>query len=264
MRYVRSQSSRSTRTARPLSSRTSRAAVWSRGSPPRPARCGSLPGGGHQCPVDVEEHRLDMKPHDRHATAPGAAPSARHGGPRRPQHCVRRWNGRAGSLGCLDGPDGSGRRSDAPGRAGWWERCPPVVQAGRVRQPRRVRRLIGTLEAGMQGRRSDRPTPEQWRSAVDMLLEVQRTLAGSIDSGVVEDHDHHVLGLPSGLQGAVPGGARIEAALHAVMAARHLVQQAVHGTELSGMPVLDRAQRCLAISGGYVATTWTTGAFRTS
>ncbi|MFG3180238.1 hypothetical protein ACGFZC_35010 [[Kitasatospora] papulosa] len=39
------------------------------------------------------------------------------------------------------------------------------------------------------------------------------------------------------------------------MSARHLVQQAVRGTELPGTPVLERAQRCLAISGGYVATT---------
>ncbi|MEU9529664.1 MULTISPECIES: hypothetical protein [Streptomyces] len=71
----------------------------------------------------------------------------------------------------------------------------------------------------------------------------------------MEDHDHHVLGLPSGLAGAAPGGARIEAALHAVVAARHLVQQAVRGTELPGTPILERARRCLAISGGYVATT---------
>jgi hypothetical protein len=42
------------------------------------------------------------------------------------------------------------------------------------------------------------------------------------------------------------------------MAARHLVQQAVRGIELSGVPILDRAQQFWAISGGYVATTWTT------
>lgn len=110
----------------------------------------------------------------------------------------------------------------------------------------------------MQEERSERPTPEQWENAVNTLMEVQHTLAASIDSGAVEDHDHHVLGLPSGLEGAAPGGARIEAALHAVMAARHLVQQAVHGTELSGVPILYRAQKFLAISGGYVATTWDT------
>ncbi|MFE7757622.1 hypothetical protein [Streptomyces sp. NPDC057429] len=107
----------------------------------------------------------------------------------------------------------------------------------------------------MHEQRSKRPTPEQWEDVVNMLMEVQGTLAASIDSGVVEDHDHHVLGLPSGLAEAVPGGARIEAALHAVVAVRHLVQQAVHGTELPGTPVLERAQRYLAISGGYVATT---------
>nr|WSS66834.1 hypothetical protein OG491_00165 [Streptomyces sp. NBC_01175] len=90
---------------------------------------------------------------------------------------------------------------------------------------------------------------------VSMLMEVQATLASSIDSGVVEDHDHHVLGLPSGLAGATPGGARVEAALHAVVAVRHLVEQAVRGTELPGTPILERAQRHLAISGGYVATT---------
>ncbi|MFD0287646.1 hypothetical protein [Streptomyces lutosisoli] len=110
----------------------------------------------------------------------------------------------------------------------------------------------------MQEPRSVRPTPERWKGTVDMLMEVQRALVDSIDSGVVEDHDHHVLGLPSGLEGATPGGARIEAALHAVMAARLLVQQAVHGTELSGVPILDRSQQFLAISGGYVATTWST------
>ncbi|MFJ8620887.1 hypothetical protein ACIRD4_34455 [Streptomyces clavifer] len=107
----------------------------------------------------------------------------------------------------------------------------------------------------MQEQRSQRPTPEQWEDVVSMLMKIQGTLVASIDCGVVEDHDHHVLGLPSGLAGAVPGGARIEAALHAVVAVRHLVQQAVRGTELPGTPVLERAQRHFAISGGYVATT---------
>ena len=110
----------------------------------------------------------------------------------------------------------------------------------------------------MQEDRSARPTSQEWKSAVDMLTEVQRTLVASIDSGIVEDHDQHVLGLPSGIEGAMPGGARIEAALHAVMAARHLIQQAANGTELRGVPILDRAQQYLAVSGGYVATVWST------
>ncbi|WP_143664992.1 hypothetical protein [Streptomyces sp. TLI_55] len=93
---------------------------------------------------------------------------------------------------------------------------------------------------------------------MELLKAVEGTLAESIDSGVVEDHDHHVLGLPSGLEGGAPGGARIEAALHAIVAARHLIQQAAHGVELSGLPILERAQKNLAIAGGYVATTWTT------
>ncbi|MET8509760.1 hypothetical protein ABZV60_34915 [Streptomyces sp. NPDC004787] len=74
----------------------------------------------------------------------------------------------------------------------------------------------------------------------------------------MENHDHHVLGLPSGVSGATPGGARIEAALYAVLCARHLVEQAVHGRELRGVPVLERTQKYLAIAGGYVATAWTT------
>ncbi|MGA4980261.1 hypothetical protein [Streptomyces cinereoruber] len=103
-----------------------------------------------------------------------------------------------------------------------------------------------------------RPTPQEWDDVLAMLMEVQRTLSASIDSGVVEDHDQHVLGLPSGVEGAAPGGARIEAALHAVRSARHLVRQAVQGKELPGVPILDRAQKDLAIAGGYVATVWTT------
>ncbi|MET9952411.1 hypothetical protein ABZ135_12805 [Streptomyces sp. NPDC006339] len=104
----------------------------------------------------------------------------------------------------------------------------------------------------------ERPTPQEWDDVLAMLTEVERTLVASVDSGVVEDHDHHVLGLPSGIEGAAPGGARIEAALHAVMSARHLVQQAVRGKELPGVPILDRAQKDLAIAGGYVATVRTT------
>ncbi|MFE7116606.1 hypothetical protein ACFU99_14455 [Streptomyces sp. NPDC057654] len=54
------------------------------------------------------------------------------------------------------------------------------------------------------------------------------------------------------------GGARVEAALHAVTSARHLIQQAVTGTELSGVPILERAQHRFAMAGGYVAATWKT------
>jgi hypothetical protein len=50
----------------------------------------------------------------------------------------------------------------------------------------------------------ERPTPQQWEEAVNMLMQVQRTLVASIDSGVLEAHDHHVLGLPSALEGATP------------------------------------------------------------
>jgi hypothetical protein len=64
-----------------------------------------------------------------------------------------------------------------------------------------------------------RPSTRQWDDVVTMLTTVQRTLAASIDSGTVEDHDLHILGLPSGIDGATAGGARIEAALHAVTAA---------------------------------------------
>ncbi|MCZ0983512.1 hypothetical protein O1L60_42665 [Streptomyces diastatochromogenes] len=110
----------------------------------------------------------------------------------------------------------------------------------------------------MQENSEGRPTLKQWEDALDMLMEVQHTLAASVVSGVVEDHDQHVLGLPSGVSEAPPGGARIEAALHAVLCARHLVEQAVYGKELTGVPILDRTQRYLAIAGGYVATTWAT------
>lgn len=91
-----------------------------------------------------------------------------------------------------------------------------------------------------------------------MLLEVQRTLADSVTSSCVEEHDHHIVGLPSGVESAMPGGARIEAALHAVMGARHLIQQAATGTELRGVPILERAQKDFALAGGYVAAAWTT------
>lgn len=102
------------------------------------------------------------------------------------------------------------------------------------------------------------PTPAEWKRAVDLLLEVQRTLAGSIVSGCVEEHDHHIVGLPSGVESSMPGGARIEAALHAVMGARHLINQAVSGAELPGVPILQRAQNDFAVAAGYVAATWNT------
>ncbi|MFC9497730.1 hypothetical protein [Streptomyces sp. NPDC056982] len=102
------------------------------------------------------------------------------------------------------------------------------------------------------------PTPDEWERALGMLLEVQRILATSVVSGCVEEHDHHIVGLPSGVEGGTPGGARIEAALHAVMGARHLVQQATTGVELQGVPILERAQKNFAIAGGYVAATWST------
>jgi hypothetical protein len=105
---------------------------------------------------------------------------------------------------------------------------------------------------------ASQPTPDEWKRVIGMLLDVQRTLAASADSGCVEEHDHHIVGLPSGVEGAMPGGARIEAALHAVMGARQLVQQAVFGTELPGVPILQRAQNDFAVASGYVAATWNT------
>jgi len=105
---------------------------------------------------------------------------------------------------------------------------------------------------------ASRPTPDEWKHATGMLLEVQRTLAASINSGCVEEHDHHIVGLPSGVEGAMPGGSRVEAALHAVMGARLLIQQAAFGTELRGVPILQRAQNDFATAGGYVAATWNT------
>jgi len=102
------------------------------------------------------------------------------------------------------------------------------------------------------------PTPAEWKHAVNLLLEVQRTLAASVDSGFIEAHDRQIVGLPSGVEGGMPGGARIEAALHAVMGARLLIQQAVSGSELPGVPVLQRAQNDFAVAGGYVAATWNT------
>ncbi|WP_439680936.1 hypothetical protein [Embleya sp. MST-111070] len=56
----------------------------------------------------------------------------------------------------------------------------------------------------------------------------------------------------------MPGGARVEAALHAVISARLLIRQAVDGLGLPGVPILERAQKDLALAGGYVAATWTT------
>ncbi|MFE9812445.1 hypothetical protein [Streptomyces sp. NPDC005548] len=110
----------------------------------------------------------------------------------------------------------------------------------------------------MNEQQESRPTPGEWKRAIEMLLEVQRTIVASVESGCVEEHDHHIVGLPSGVEGTMPGGARIEAALHAVMGARHLVQQAAFGTELPGVPILQRAQNNFALAGGYVAATWTT------
>lgn len=110
----------------------------------------------------------------------------------------------------------------------------------------------------MTSSQNSRPTPAEWKRAVDMLLEVQRTLADSVVSGCVEENDHHIVGLPSGVQGGMPGGARIEAALHAVMGARVLIHQAVSGAELPGVPILQRAQNDFAVAGGYVAATWDT------
>jgi hypothetical protein len=110
----------------------------------------------------------------------------------------------------------------------------------------------------MSNHQTHQPTPEQWKHAVDMLLEVQRILVDSVVSGCVEEHDHHIVGLPSGVEGAMPGGARVEAALHAVVAARLLVQQAVTGIELRGTPTLQRVQTRFALAGGYVAAIWKT------
>jgi hypothetical protein len=105
---------------------------------------------------------------------------------------------------------------------------------------------------------TQRPTPEEWERARALLLEVQRTLADSVRSGCVEEHDHHIVGLPSGVEAAMPGGARVEAALHAVMGARHLIHQAVDGVELPGTPILNRALNNFALAGGYIAATWKT------
>lgn len=65
-----------------------------------------------------------------------------------------------------------------------------------------------------------------------MLLAVERTLAGSIESGVLESYDQQVIGMPSALAGSMPGGMRVEGALYAVTAARWLIQQAVRGKDL--------------------------------
>jgi hypothetical protein len=110
----------------------------------------------------------------------------------------------------------------------------------------------------MTAHQASQPTPDEWKRAIDMLREVQRTLVASVDSGCVEENDHHIVGLPSGVQDAMPGGARIEAALHAVIGARLLIHQAISGAELPGVPILQRAQNDFAVAGGYVAATWST------
>jgi hypothetical protein len=102
---------------------------------------------------------------------------------------------------------------------------------------------------------SRRPTAEEWKDAIAMLLEVQRTLADSVVSGHVEEYDRRIVGLPSGVVDAMPGGARVEAALHAVFIARLLLQQAVDGFHAPGVLMLERAQQHFAIAGGYVAAT---------
>lgn len=86
-----------------------------------------------------------------------------------------------------------------------------------------------------------------------MLLAVERTLAGSIESGVLEAYDQQVIGMPSALAGSMPGGMRVEGALYAVTAARWLIQQAVRGKDLPGS-TLKRSQTLLGLAGGYVAT----------
>lgn len=97
------------------------------------------------------------------------------------------------------------------------------------------------------------PSSREWHAALDMLRAVERTLAGSIDSGTVEAHDQQAIGMPSALEAAMPGGVRVEGALHAVTAARWLIQQAVLGQDLPGS-TLQRAQMTLGMAGGYVAT----------
>ena len=110
----------------------------------------------------------------------------------------------------------------------------------------------------MDTEKTSRPSPQEWQRAADMLLEVQRILVDSIASGSVEESDHHIVGLPSGVEGSTPGGARIEAALHAIMGARHLIRQAASGAELPGVTIIERAQKNFALAGGYVAAIWST------
>ncbi|WP_331764304.1 hypothetical protein OG524_36935 (plasmid) [Streptomyces sp. NBC_01520] len=86
-----------------------------------------------------------------------------------------------------------------------------------------------------------------------MLHAAERTLAGSIESGVLEAYDQQAIGLPSALEGSMPGGVRVEGALYAVTAARWLIQQAVRGKDLPGS-TLKRSQTILGLAGGYVAT----------
>ena len=91
---------------------------------------------------------------------------------------------------------------------------------------------------------------DPYQRAADLLSEAQRALVEARDH--ISPHDRQAVGLPSAVQGDLPGGARTEAALHATMSARHLVDSA-RGRELPGQPVLQRTQRYLALAGGYVA-----------
>lgn len=85
---------------------------------------------------------------------------------------------------------------------------PGCALPGRPWHARNLARKVhqSTGIGGMKCRNSVRSsqTSEQWESAMNMLMAVQHILVASIDSGVMEDHDHHVLGLPSGLEGGVP------------------------------------------------------------
>lgn len=96
------------------------------------------------------------------------------------------------------------------------------------------------------------PSSREWQFVRDILLAVERTLADSIDSEIIEAHDHRATGMPSALADALPGGARVEGAMHAVTAARWLIEQAVQGRDLPGS-TLKRAQERLALAGGHVA-----------
>lgn len=86
-----------------------------------------------------------------------------------------------------------------------------------------------------------------------MLRAIERVLARSVDSGAIEPHDQQAIGMPSALEGSMPGGVRVEGAMLAVGAARWLIEQAVLGRDIPGS-TLARSQRHLALAGGYVAT----------